>query len=208
MHQRRLVWDLPTRIFHWSLVGSFFIAYLTADSERWALLHITAGYSCLGLIIFRLIWGFAGSRYVQFREFLPKPIILLQYLAHYLSLQKPATHYIGHNPLGGMAVVLILLTGLICSLSGYLCYADLDEAWLEQLHDSSADVWLGLVVIHVLGVGLSSYLHQENLLRAMLDGKKSVAEHDAISKQYVWLAILMVVSLCAWWLWSFNEVIG
>src|SRR5512147_205771 len=102
MMQRILVWDLPTRVFHWLLALSFAGAFVTAESERYRDIHVVLGYTLLGLLAFRLLWGFFGTRYARFRSFLFKPG---EIAAYFMSLFKgrPA-NYVGHNPAGSVAI--------------------------------------------------------------------------------------------------------
>lgn len=113
------VWDILIRIFHWTLVASFIIAYLTSEEDNpW---HIYSGYTVLGLIIFRLIWGFVGSRHARFSDFVRSPAVVYQYVKSLLAGQPP--HYIGHNPLGGWMVIAMLITLFAVTLSGLKVYA-------------------------------------------------------------------------------------
>ena len=203
MPERRLVWDLPTRLFHWSLALSFICAYLTGESERWALIHLTCGYTLLGLIAFRLIWGLIGTSYARFSNFAPTPSIVLKYLAD-LFKQRPA-HYIGHNPLGALGIFALLLLGLVCSISGWLINAEVGPYWLEPVHLISADIMVILVVTHIAGVLVTSYLHRENLIKAMLDGKKSAEENQAITNSHPLTALLIFIGIMAFWVWSFRD---
>jgi len=123
MIQRILVWDIPTRVFHWLLVLSFAGAYLTAESERYRDIHVVLGYTLLGLIAFRLLWGFFGTRYAQFRSFLFKPDEIVAY-ALSLFKGKPA-HYIGHNPLGSLAIWLLLGLGILTGATGVMLFQDI-----------------------------------------------------------------------------------
>jgi cytochrome b len=113
------VWDPLVRIFHWSLVLAFTIAYLSGEEE--SNVHIYAGYVVLGLITFRVIWGFIGSRYARFGSFMTSPATAIQYLKG-LFAKKPQ-HYIGHNPAGGWMVIAMLLCLSIVSVSGLKVYA-------------------------------------------------------------------------------------
>ena len=118
MSQRILVWDVPTRVFHWLLAVSFAGAFLTAESERYRDIHVVLGYTLLGLIAFRLVWGFVGSRYAQFRSFLFKPARDRR-LCGFLLKAKPA-HYVGHNPAGSVSVFLLLALGIAVGTSGVM----------------------------------------------------------------------------------------
>ena len=111
------VWDLPTRLFHWSLAASFAIAFLTSDSEKLRDIHVMAGYTLAGLIVFRLLWGFVGGRHSRFAEFLPTPRKLVDYLRSLME-GKPQ-HYVGHNPAGAVAIFLLIGFGLAAAASGW-----------------------------------------------------------------------------------------
>jgi cytochrome b len=113
------VWDPLVRIFHWGLVLSFTIAYLSGDEE--SSLHIYSGYVVLGLIAFRVLWGLVGTRYARFSNFVYSPGTVIQYLKS-LAAKKPK-HYIGHNPAGGAMVIAMLLCLIVVSVSGLKVYA-------------------------------------------------------------------------------------
>ena len=171
MSQRTLVWDVPTRMFHWLLAISFAGAFLTAESERYRDIHVMLGYTLLGLIAFRLLWGFVGSRYARFRSFLFKPGEIVAYVTSLLKA-KPA-HYLGHNPAGSVAVYLLLALGIAVGISGVVVFQDIGgDAW-EELHEMASYAMLSVVGLHLAGVLASSVLHRENLVRAMITGFKS-----------------------------------
>lgn len=192
-----LVWDVPTRMFHWLLVLSFTGAFLTADSERTRDIHVALGYIVLGLLAFRLLWGFAGTRYARFSSFLFRPGDVLAYL---LSLFKgKPTHYVGHNPAGSVAIWLLLILGLVSAVSGVLVYQEIGGDAIEELHDVSSYAMLAVVAVHVLGVLVSSLMHRENLVRAMITGYKPAVPNEGISRPYAWLGVIMLVAVVAFW---------
>jgi len=177
------VWDPLVRIFHWSLVGAFAIAWLAED--EWMTLHSYAGYLIGGLLAFRLIWGIVGSRYSRFTDFVKSPGAVFGYLKD-LSKFK-ARRYIGHNPAGGAMIVVLLLSLLTTVTSGMLAYGATGAGpmsalfvssafygcdWCEELHEFFANFTLLLVVVHLGGVLFESLLHKENLVRAMFTGIK------------------------------------
>jgi cytochrome b len=123
MNPKMLVWDIPTRVFHWLLVVSFAGAFLTAESERYRDIHVLLGYTLLALIVFRLIWGFVGTRYARFKSFYFKPSETIQYVTSLIKA-KP-THYVGHNPAGGIAVFTLLTLGIIVAVSGICIFQDI-----------------------------------------------------------------------------------
>lgn len=200
--QKILVWDAPVRVFHWLMVLSFAGAYLTADSERWRLVHVSLGYTMGGLVAFRLVWGLVGSRHARFRSFVTGPAALLRYGRSLLD-QRPE-HFVGHNPAGAVAIVLLLLSSLVIVGSGWAIYNDAGPAWLARLHDVASRFMMLLVVVHVAGVALASSLHGENLVRAMVDGRKSGAPQQAIRWPWRPLAALMVAAVLGFWWYAWH----
>ena len=173
------VWDLPTRVFHWSLVASFATAFLTSESERLRDIHVIAGYTLAGLIVFRLLWGFIGGGYSRFAEFLPTPRKLIDYLKSLID-GKPQ-HYVGHNPAGAVAIFLLLGFGMVAAASGWAVYEDVGGHFMEELHEGAANGMMAIVGIHIAGVIVSSWLHHENLVLAMITGWKT--RHGRVSVQ-------------------------
>jgi cytochrome b len=171
MDKRRiLVWDLPVRAFHWLLAITFAGAFLTAESERYRDVHVALGYTMLGLLAFRLIWALVGSRYARLSSFAFGPRAVLAYLRSLLTLRP--LHYIGHNPAGSWVIYLLVVLGLLTGVAGYATYNDVGGEWLEELHEGTANAMLTLVVVHVAGVVVSSFLHRENLVGSMVTGYK------------------------------------
>jgi cytochrome b len=201
MTQRILVWDLPTRIFHWSLALSFTGAFLTCESERLCNIHMLCGYTVLGLIFFRLVWGFVGTRYARFSEFVRSPACVIRYL---LQLFKGrAKHPVGHNPAGAVVILLLLLLGIASSISGWAVYEEIGGDWLEELHDYASYSMLAVVFVHIAGVLVTSYLQGENLIGAMITGRKPGNANQAISGNKAVIAMLLLTVLigCLIWVW-------
>ena len=195
------VWDIAVRTFHWSLVVSFFIAYLSEDDFE--TLHVYAGYLVLALISFRVIWGLIGTKYARFSNFVCGLDRVKRYLGSIVN-GKPE-HYLGHNPAGGLMIVVMLVTLFAVSFSGLKTYATegkgpLAEAEItlvasayahddehenrgkrpghkfwEEVHEVLANLMLLFVFVHIAGVVVSSLIHRENLVRAMVDGKKYIS---------------------------------
>jgi cytochrome b len=174
------VWDLPLRIFHWLLVAGFFIAYLTEDDLL--TIHVWAGYLVTGLLVFRLIWGFVGNDYARFSSFLCSPTKSIAYLKDLIALKTQ--RYLGHNPAGAAMIVLLLISLLVTVITGFAVYgadqaagplaaisSDNEKMW-EEVHEFFANFTLVLVAVHVIGVAVESYIHRENLARAMVHGFK------------------------------------
>ena len=191
------VWDAPTRVFHWLLVLSFAGAYLTSESERWSLIHITLGYTLGGLLAFRLIWGFVGTRYARFTSFVKGPSEVLQY-AKSMATLKPK-HFVGHNPLGAVAIVLLIMSGIAIVVTGYAAFNEIGGEWVAELHEVASHIMLILVGIHIVGVIAASWLHKENLARAMVNGFKQGKAADGISGVWVSVAVLLVAAVLGFW---------
>lgn len=194
-----LVWDAPVRVFHWLMVLCFAGAWLTSESERWQLLHITLGYTMAGLIAFRLLWGLLGTRYARFAQFVRGPQAVARYLRS-LADARPQ-HHTGHNPAGALAIVLILLAGAALTASGWASYNEIGGNWLEEVHEVLGNGMLLLVVVHVAGVLVSSRLHRENLARAMLTGRKDGAPSEGIARAHTLVALVLLALVLAFW-WS------
>lgn len=197
MIQRILVWDVPTRVFHWLLVLSFVGAYLTAESERYRDIHVVLGYTLLGLVAFRLLWGFFGTRYAQFSSFMFKPGEIVAYSLSLLK-GKPA-HYVGHNPLGSLSIWLLLGLGILSGVSGVLIFEDIGGEFLEELHELASNSMLAIVLVHIAGVVVSSLMHRENLARSMVTGFKSAEAEQGIGRSYLWLGVIMLAVVVTFW---------
>lgn len=197
---RILVWDLPVRLTHWLMALSFAGAFLTAESERVRDLHVAFGYSFMALIAFRLLWGLIGTRHARFASFVYGPREVLRYVRS-LATRRPI-HYAGHNPAGGWAIVAMIALGVVAGGSGYALYEDLGGRWTEALHEGAANALLALVAVHVAAVLASSLLHRENLVAAMVTGRKQGAATEAIDRSRFASAIAAVVALVVVALWG------
>jgi cytochrome b len=215
MIRRILVWDAPTRVFHWLQALSFGAAYLTAFSERLRNYHVALGYILLGLLVFRLLWGFIGTRYARFRSFLFNPKEIVVYLLTMVK-GKPA-HYLGHNPAGSVSVWLLLALGLFICVTGVLALQDDASDVVVDMHGVATNVMLGVILLHLIGVLMSSILHRENLVRSMFTGFKRVpgqkffvsAESDeSIQRSYNWLGVLMAVAVVVFWFAYVRKPLG
>jgi cytochrome b len=198
-----LVWDAPVRVFHWLLAACFIGAFVTAESERFRLLHVTLGYTVGGLVVFRLLWGLLGTRYARFAAFVRGPRTVGRYLAALAGGRAP--HHVGHNPAGALAIVGLLGGAALVVASGWALFNDLGGGWLEELHEGAANTMLALVAVHVLGVIVSSRLHHENLVRAMVTGRKLGTPEEGIRQAWRSLAALMVVAVAGFWTWQFVQ---
>lgn len=197
--QRILVWDAPVRVFHWLMALSFAGAWLSAEQDGWEGVHVTLGYTMAGLLAFRLLWGVFGTRYARFADFVRGPARIARYLGS-LARGWPE-HYTGHNPAGAAAVVALLALTAVVTASGWAAWHEIGGEAIEELHEGLAGAMLGLVFIHIAGVLAGSRLHRENLVAAMIGGRKQGQPEDAARRPWrgVAAAILLAV-LAFWWL--------
>lgn len=200
--QKILVWDWPVRLGHWLMVGGFILAWLTSESETFRLVHAVSGATVLAVATFRLPWGFIGSRYARFVDFVRGPGAVKDYAASLLKLE-PA-HHVGHNPAGGWAIMLLLGLGILTGVSGWAIYNDIGGHLLEELHEGLATAMLTVVFIHVAGVLSGSLMHGENLVRAMVNGRKQGMPEEAIGSARPLAAALLLAWIVAtgWWIAS------
>ena len=201
------VWDPLVRVFHWSLVAAFAVAWLSA--EELDTVHEFAGYVVAALVAFRLVWGFIGSRYARFVQFLKGPRATLAYIGD--MTRGKERRYLGHNPAGAAMIVALLVALAGTAFTGWLleepgrvamlpdmpqivapAFADGDEygddgegggegGIIKELHEVFANLTLLLVVLHIAGVVLASVRHRENLARAMITGEKRAPEPGDIA---------------------------
>ena len=169
------VWDPFVRLLHWSLALSFIVAWFSANS--WDILHIWAGYAAGALLLSRVAWGVVGTPYARFSQFVRSPRSVLAYL-------RAITHggeqrYVGHNPAGGAMVVALILMMSATSITGWALTTDAlwGVEWMQELHNALAHGLLLLVCAHLAGVMLASFRHRENLVAAMINGRKRAADH-------------------------------
>lgn len=193
---RTLVWDLPTRVFHWLLAATFAGAYLTSDGERLRDVHMLLGYTAAGLVTFRVLWGLVGTRYARFTSFPLSPRNVIDYLRSLLVLSP--RHYFGHNPAGSWAILgmLALITGT--AVTGWASAIEVGPKWLEDVHEGFANATLALIVVHVGAVIVSSLLHRENLPRAMVTGYKPGSGPSAAGTRW-FVAVALVAAIGAFW---------
>ena len=200
---RVLVWDLPVRLFHWLTVLSFAGAWLTAESERWRLLHVTLGYTLGGLVAFRLLWGLVGSRHARFASFVRGPRAVLRNLA---AMQRgQPEHHVGHNPVGALAIVAMLGLAVLIVGSGWALYNDIGGDRFEDLHEAAAELMLAVVAVHVTGVAVASLLHHENLVGAMFSGRKAAPPAEGIRSAWRSVAALMLAAVLGFWSWQWQQ---
>jgi cytochrome b len=175
------VWDLPLRICHWALAASVLVAWSSANVDD--AVHEASGYLVMGLVAFRLVWGFAGTPHARFAQFVRPPGVVLRYLRD-LAFGR-VTRHLGHNPAGAAMTLLLLALLTISTISGWMQLTQrfFGVAWVELVHAYASNLVLVVAIVHVLGVLLMCALQKENLMRAMITGRKAVQADASASSE-------------------------
>lgn len=198
------VWDAPTRLFHWLLLVAVSIAIASGVvGGSWMSLHGKAGLAVVGLLVFRLVWGFVGNRYARFSSFFPLPSQLLNYL-------HGGWHGVGHNPLGALSVLAMLVllslqvgTGLFgndeIAFTGPLVslVSDALSLRLTGLHRLLSNVLFVLLGLHLAAILFYTLVKKDNLIKPMLTGFKDIQGHqvDADPKPAGWIALVAALAV-------------
>jgi cytochrome b len=173
------VWDLPTRIFHWALAACLIVSWLTGENEGAAGIHRLSGEVIAGLVVFRIVWGFVGGEHARFADFVRSPRAAARHLGH--LLRGRAEPSVGHNPLGGLSVLLLLVSVSFVVVTGLFSAGDEGPGgplagrfgWdLSGLHEPAFRILQGVVALHLLGVLITSLVSRDNLVAAMITGSK------------------------------------
>jgi cytochrome b len=202
------IWDLPTRLFHWSLVLLVVLSVTTAKiGGNWMDWHLRSGYAVLTLIVFRLLWGFAGSRYALFAQFVRGPRATLAYLRGAGAVSA------GHNPLGAWSVLAMLTALLVQGVTGLFANDEIategplsklvsgaTASWMTRIHSFNEKVIYALVALHVAAIAYYFFAKRENLVGPMLTGDKRVidaepAQDDALVRTRAALLALLAAGL-------------
>lgn len=199
---KRMIWDLPTRVFHWALAGSFLGAYLLSENDAARPYHVMFGYTVAGLVLFRLLWGFVGSLHSRFGDFAYGPAAALGYLRDLATGR--ARDYEGHNPAGSWAIYILLTLAAATAATGWLHYNDIGGEALEEVHEVLANAWLVMVVVHVAGVIVGSVVHRRSLVAPMVTGyRRDASEGAAPATRPAWvLGSALLAAVLGFWTWS------
>jgi cytochrome b len=192
------VWDPLVRVGHWLLVIGFIVNYLTGGDPL--AVHVWVGYLIAAIVVLRVVWGFVGPERARFTDFVYAPARVFGYLAGLIRRRSP--RYIGHSPAGGAMTVALLIFLAAITFTGMMTLADTDNrgplrAWFgneqvvqeraaakaagtqfryrspyEEVHEVLVNLTLILIILHLSGVALASYVHRENLPRSMVTGMK------------------------------------
>lgn len=204
------VWDLPTRVFHWALAALVITDFFVAEDEGLEfLIHSYAGYAVGLLLLFRLAWGVIGSRHARFADFIYPWSETRAYISALMRLKPPA--YVGHNPLGGLMIFLMLAVLLFIVASGMAAavgegatipFMGWLPGWLaeamEDVHEVAGNIMIGLAAVHVVGVLADWLLTRDNIVGAMISGKKHLDEEAAAAEPRmagVWRAVAIALPL-------------
>jgi cytochrome b len=187
-----MVWDMPVRVFHWLLVICFAGAWLSSESERWAMIHYAFGYTACLLILIRLVWGLIGTRYARFSQFLKGPKAVI---GHFMAMLRGHPHHdVGHNPAGGLVMFALMLLILLIGLTGYLSVKEFLGNFVSEAHEAIASLALGLVIIHIIAAIGMSLIERQNLVRSMVNGKKQGMPEQGIRYPQYLIGTLIFLS--------------
>jgi cytochrome b len=205
------VWDASLRFFHWSLVASIGFLWYSGETGgnvmNW---HIYVGYFVLGLIIYRVIWGFIGSRYARFGQFVTGPFATVKYAMQFLIGREK--EHLSHNPLGSWMVLVLLTVIFLQAATGLFASDDIlvegplyslvpnDIAgMLTEIHEFNFNVILACIAVHIVAVLLHMVFRREHLARSMVTGYKTSksAEATSIKEPFIRIAITAVLSIAA-----------
>ncbi|GHF02783.1 cytochrome b/b6 domain-containing protein [Thalassotalea profundi] len=207
-----LIWDLPVRLFHWALVICLIGSWYTSEGDRGLIdIHMLFGYTILGLVIFRICWGFIGTKYAKFSQFTPNPNEVKAYIK---DNNKP---YLGHNPLGSLMVLFMLALLLLQSTSGLFMTDDIftngpyfdsvskeTQKFMSLIHSNIFDIIIIVSTLHIVAISYYLLIKKQNLITAMFTGKKWVEKKfvaSAITHSKLLTAIILLIIVCAFIYW-------
>lgn len=170
------VWDPLVRLFHWSLAACIFGAFLVEEGDT---AHQWLGYTALGLIAFRVLWGLVGTRHARFSDWVRGPRAVATYLRERLAGRS--RRRLGHNPAAAVMILLLMAGVAAVGLTGWMQTLDAywGAEWLEELHEALAYGLLTLIGVHVLAAIVESVHYRDNLIAAMVHGRKRALDDDA-----------------------------
>ena len=204
---RVLVWDAPTRVCHWLLAVCFAGAYWTADQEDWESVHATLGCTASGLVLFRILWGFWGTRYARFAHSLQGPAAVARYLA-----QLPygwSKRYMGHSPASAISVMVFLALALVLCVSGWAQRAATPSmGFVASLHEVTANMVVSAIGLYMAYILFSSWRSGENLLLALVTGTKFGTANEAIPSARYRVALLLLAAVLGFWLYQWVSFSG
>jgi cytochrome b len=190
--QAVLTWDFPVRVFHWLLVISFAGAWLTSESEAQQLVHYAFGYSACVIILLRIVWGFVGTRYARFTQFIKGPSETGRHIKSLLVGRQSAG--LGHNPVGALVMISLMILILLIDLTGYWIIKDVLGELMSGAHEAISNLAMGFVLIHIAAAIIMSLLQKENLVKSMFTGKKQGFPEQAIRYPMYFVGISLAIA--------------
>lgn len=175
------VWDILVRVTHWTVAAGIIAnLFFTEDGGEW---HEYVGYTVLGLVVIRLLWGLVGTRYARFTGFFPTPKRLKRHVSD-LSVRRVDEQNLGHNPLAALMMLSLWAVTIGLGLTGYLMESGLfgDKEVLEEIHELLANSLYLLVPLHIIAAIAMSYWQRQNLIKSMITGKKTVTDKPTTMK--------------------------
>jgi cytochrome b len=195
---RVLIWDLPTRLFHWlfaaSFVAAFTIAQVVDDEAQAFKLHMLLGGVMVLLVALRLVWGLVGSRHARLSSFAFGPKAVASYFGK--ALRGEETPHAGHNP--GSSVAVMLMLGCAVGLGATGALRSVGGEVVEELHELLAYAMAATVAVHLAGVAWHTIRHRENIARSMIDGRKVADPGQAIRSSHPVVAGALVLAVGLW----------
>jgi len=200
-HKTVLIWDAPVRIFHWLLAMCFLGAWLTAENDGYEMLHYAFGYTAGLLVIFRIIWGIIGSKYARFSDFIKGPKTIFHHTINMIK-GKFDEPYLGHNPLGAIVMIGLMLLTLGTVATGYLAISEIYGESSEELHEGIAEAMLIVVGLHILAAIVMSFMQKQNLPIAMVTGRKRSSNQSlAIKSSHLFVGLFLLL-IAGYFFWS------
>lgn len=219
---KQTVWDLPVRICHWGFVFIIIFQYLSAEilDDNWLpntmQWHFYAGYTCIGLLIFRICWGLFGTYYAKFSQFVVKPSLAISYLKN----RSAFSEFAGHNPAGAYSIIALITLMLAQAISGLFIsdeiftdgpyYGVLSGIWQDianVLHHNVFMFLFGFIALHILTIIFYKIKHKESLTKAMITGNKELSKYQGVEVSFPWIGFLVSLSITALTMYLLIEVL-
>jgi cytochrome b len=196
-----MVYDRPTRIFHWLFALLFAVAYVIAetvsDESSFFTIHIMAGLTIGFILILRIVWGFFGTPFARFSSFKLNPVELLQYLKNVVV--SKTKNYLGHNPGSSYAAVVMFVCAAGLAFTGVMMTGGSESDFYEETHELLANIFLIAVVAHIGGIIFHHVRHRDSLWSSMFDGKKeALSGKVGITNSKRWAGILFIILTLTW----------
>lgn len=206
-----LVYDLPTRVFHWLFAGLFLTGFIIAktvdDESPWFNYHSLAGLTLGFLVLLRILWGLFGTKHARFSGFALNPLELVSYFKGIMTGNKK--RWAGHNPASSWAGLTMMFLALGLAVTGYLMTSGPNKESFEDVHELFANGFIIIVILHIAGIVLHTFRYQEMIGFSMIDGKKAdIAMDQTIPTSKTPFGILLVGLIVAFGLYIFKNYDG